>query len=47
MKLIVFAIVCALAFAAPSAEAKRAWNGPDLHGINPEAAGEVTPAAQQ
>jgi hypothetical protein len=37
MKTLPLIALLALGFAATPVEAKRGWNGPDLHGINPEA----------
>lgn len=41
MKKLTLLALLLLGVAATSAEAKRAWNGPDAHGINPEATTQV------
>ncbi len=41
MKNLTLVAVLLLGIAATSAEAKRGWNGPDSHGINPEVTTQV------
>jgi hypothetical protein len=41
MKTFPLVIAMGIGFAIAPVQAKRAWNGPDLHGINPEAAPTV------
>jgi hypothetical protein len=36
MKKLAFVLTIAAAFATAPVQAKRTWNGPDLHGINTE-----------
>jgi hypothetical protein len=47
MKTLSFVIALAIGLVVAPGQAKRAWNGPDLHGINPEAAPTVIHASPE